>query len=172
MGLIDQILAQGRDSRLYDALVQRTGLTSDVSAGINWGLGNMFNYEGPMLWMLAVYHDRDKTADSLMKVIDGEIDALRTTPVDSATLERARTKMRSSLYSIVEEFSGLGKLDLLAAFALFDNDPSKINTLEDGFAAVTPDQIMKTANEWLRPGNRTVYTVLPGASDRTAAGTP
>jgi predicted Zn-dependent peptidase len=172
MGLIDQILGQGRDSRLYDALVQRTGLTSDVSAGINWGLGNMFNYEGPMLWMVAVYHDRDKTADSLLKVLDVEIESLRTTPVDSATLERARTKMRSSLYSIVEEFSGLGKLDLLASFALFDNDPAKINSLEDGFAAVTPDQIMKTAAEYLRSTNRTVYTVVPGASDRPASGTP
>jgi len=172
MGLIDQILGQGRDSRLYDALVQRTGLTSDVGAGINWGLGNMFNYEGPMLWMVAVYHDRDKTADSLLKVLDVEIELLRTTPVDSATLARARTKMRSSLYSIVEEFSGLGKLDLLASFALFDNDPAKINALEDGFAAVTPDQIMKTAAEYLRPTNRTIYTVVPGASDRPASGTP
>ena len=170
LGLIDQILAQGRDSKLYDALVQRTGLTSDVSAGINWGLGNMFDYEGPMLWMVAVYHDRDKKADSLLKVMDTEIESLRTTPVDSATLERARTKMRSALYSLVEEFSGLGKLNLLASFALFDNDPSKINALEDGFAAVTPDQIMKTANEWLRKENRTVYVVLPGASDRAAAG--
>jgi len=172
MGLIDQILGQGRDSRLYDALVQRTGLSSDVSAGINWGLGNMFNYEGPMLWMVTVFHDRDKTADSLLKVLDVEIESLRTTPVDSATIERARTKMRSSLYSIVEEFSGLGKLDLLASFALFDNDPSKINALEDGFAAVTPDQIMKTAAEYLRSTNRTVYTVVPGASDRPASGTP
>jgi len=172
MGLIDQILGQGRDSRLYDALVQRTGLTSDVSAGINWGLGNMFNYEGPMLWMVAVYHDRDKSADSLLKVLDTEIESLRTTPVDSATLERARTKMRSSLYSIVEEFSGLGKLDLLASFALFDNDPLKFNALEDGFAAVTPEQIMKTAAEYLRSTNRTIYTVVPGAVDRPASGTP
>ena len=173
MGLIDQILGQGRDSKLYDALVQRTGLTSDVSAGINWGLGNMFNYEGPMLWMLAVFHDKDKSADSLLKVIDAEIVSLQSTPVDSATLDRARTKMRSQLYSIVEEFSGLGKLDLLAAFALFDNDPLKFNTLEDGFAAVTPEQIMKTAQEWLRTTNRTVYTVVAGASDRaSASGTP
>ncbi|HEX4932794.1 MAG TPA: pitrilysin family protein, partial [Gemmatimonadaceae bacterium] len=96
-GLLDQILAQGRDSRLYDALVQRAGLTSDVQAGINWGLGNMFNYEGPMLWMLAVYHDRAVTSDSLLAVIDREVEVLRTTPVDSATLARARTKMRSSL---------------------------------------------------------------------------
>jgi zinc protease len=78
--------------------------------------------------------------------------------------------MRSTLYSIVEEFSGLGKLDLLAAFALFDNDPSKLNQIEDGFAAVTPDLIMKTAAEYLRATNRTIYTVVPGASDRPASG--
>jgi predicted Zn-dependent peptidase len=169
-GLIDQLLAQGRDSRLYDALVQRGGLTSDVAAGINWGLGNMFNYQGPMLWMLAVYHDRAVSSDSLMQVIDREIEALRTTPVDSATLARARTKMRSSLYGIVDEFSGLGKLDLLASFALFDADPARFNRLESEFAKVTPEQILKTAQEYLRRENRTVYTVLPGAKDAPAAG--
>jgi zinc protease len=167
-GLIDQILGQGRDSKLYDALVQRAALTSDVNAGINWGLGNMFNYEGPMLWMVAVYHDKGVASDSLLKVIDTEIESLRTTPVDSATLARARTKMRSSLYSIVDEFSGLGKLDLLASFALFDNDPARFNRLEAEFAKVTPAQIQQTAQEYLRKENRTVYTIIPGAKDAPA----
>ncbi|HEX7121464.1 MAG TPA: pitrilysin family protein [Gemmatimonadaceae bacterium] len=169
MGLIDQILGQGRDSRLYDALVQRTGLTSDVLAGINWGLGNMFNYEGPMLWMVAVFHDNETTADSLLTVIDNEVEALRAAPVDSATLARAKIKMRSSLYDIVEQFSGLGRLDLLASFALFDDDPSRINVLEDEFAKITPEQIQATAQEYLRRENRTVYTVRPGAAGRPAA---
>lgn len=168
-GLLDQILAQGRDSRLYDALVQRAGLTSDVSAGINWGLGNMFNYEGPMLWMLAVYHEKGVTSDSLLTVIDREVEALRTTPVDSATLARARTKMRSSLYGVVDEFSGIGKLDLLASFALFDSDPARFNRLEAEFARVTPEQLLKTAQEYLRKENRTVYTVKPGAKDAPTA---
>ncbi len=169
-GLIDQILGQGRDSRLYDALVQRTGLTSDVATGINWGLGNMFNYEGPMLWMVSVYHDEGVTTDSLLTVIDREIDALSSTPVDSATLARARVKMRSSLYDIVDQFSGLGKLDLLASFALFDDDPRRFNTLEAEFAKVTPEVIQATAREYLRRGNRTVYTVRAGASATPASG--
>jgi predicted Zn-dependent peptidase len=76
--------------------------------------------------------------------------------------------MRSALYGIVEEFSGLGKLDLLASFALFDNDPAKINTLEDEIAKVTPEQILKTAQEYLRKENRTVYTIVPGAKDAAA----
>jgi zinc protease len=35
MGLIDQLMAQGRDSELYRAVVQRKALTGGVSAGIN-----------------------------------------------------------------------------------------------------------------------------------------
>jgi predicted Zn-dependent peptidase len=101
-------------------------------------------------------------------VIDAEVEAMRTTAVDSATLARAKTKMRSSLYGIVDEFSGLGKLDLLASFALFDDDPSKFNTLEAEFAKVTPDLIQRTAQEYLRPENRTVYTIIPGAKDAPA----
>jgi zinc protease len=170
MGLIDQILGQGRDSKLYDALVQRAGLTSDVAAGVNWGLGNMFDYEGPMLWIVSVFHDRAKPSEALLSVMDAEIDSLSTVPVDSATLARAKTKMRSALYGYVEENAGLGKLNLLASFALFDNDPNKINGLDDGFAAITAAQIQKTAQTYLRKENRTVYTIVPGAKDAPAGG--
>jgi predicted Zn-dependent peptidase len=170
MGLIDQILGQGRDSKLYDAVVQRAALSSDISAGINWGLGNMFDYEGPMLWMVTAFHDRDKKADTLLKVIDAEIDALSAAPPDSATLARAKTKMRAALYGFLEENSGLGKLNLLASFALFDNDPNKINALDDGFASITAQQIQKTAKEFLRRENRTIYTIIPGAKDTPANG--
>ncbi|HEX3867802.1 MAG TPA: pitrilysin family protein, partial [Gemmatimonadaceae bacterium] len=170
MGLIDQVLGQGRDSKLYDALVQRASLTSDVSAGVNWGLGNMFDYEGPMLWIVTAFHDRDKPSDALLRVMDAEIDSLTTTPLDSATLARAKTKMRSALYGYVEENAGLGRLNLLASFALFDDNPDKINELDDGFAAVTAGQIQKTAQAYLRKENRTVYTIVPGAKDAPAAG--
>ena len=46
-GLLDEALAQGSDSLLYDELVRKKGLTGGVDAGINWGLGNMFDYSGP-----------------------------------------------------------------------------------------------------------------------------
>jgi zinc protease len=70
--------------------------------------------------------------------------------------------MRSDLYASLEQFAGFGGANLLASFALFDDDPSRINQLEDGFAKVTPAVIQKTAEEYLRPGNRTVYVVTPG----------
>ncbi len=167
-GLIDQILGQGRDSRLFQALVQEKGYTGDVSAGINWGLGHQFNYEGPMLWMASLFHDAGVAPDSIMAVVDREVQALMDRPVDAATLARARTKMRASLYDIMESFSGFGTLDLLASFALFDDQPSRANQLEAEFARVTPELIQRTAREYLRQGNRTVYTIVPGAREQAA----
>ena len=169
-GLIDQILAEGRDSRLYQALVTEKGYTSDVGAGINYGLGHQFNYEGPMLFMLSLFHDTAVPSESLLGVVDREVRALQTTPVDAATLGRARTKMRSALFDMMEQFSGFGRMDMLASFALFDNDPGRINRLEAEFAKVTPELIQRTAREYLRTGNRTVYTIIPGARSDTAAG--
>jgi len=169
-GLIDQILGQGRDSRLYQTLVQEKGYTSDVSAGINWGLGHQFNYEGPMLWIVSLFHDTTTTPDSLLAVVDRDLNALMAKPVDAATLARARTKIRSGLYDTMEQLSGFGRLDMLASFALFDNDPGRINRIEAEFAKVTPELIRRTARAYLRRDNRTVYTIVPGART-SAAGT-
>jgi predicted Zn-dependent peptidase len=161
MGLIEQILVQGRDSRLFQELVQRRGFTGGVTGGINFGLGNMLNYDGPMLMITSLIHDADKPADSIIAAIDGVIEDLRTRPVDAATLERARTKARSGFYSYLEALGGFGRADLLAVFALFDSDPARINRLEDEFAKVTPELIQRTAQEYLRPTNRTILTIEP-----------
>ena len=168
-GLIDQILAQGKDSRLYNAMVRERGLTGDVAAGINWGLGGQFDYSGPMLWMASFYHDSDKSADSLLAVVDREVARLQAQPVDAATLQRAQTKLRAALYSEIESFQGFGRANLLASLALFDNDPARLNRLEGEFAKVTPAVIQRTAREWLRPGNRTVYTIVPAPRPGAAA---
>ena len=161
MGLIDQILVQGQDSRLHEALVQKRGLTGAVGGGANPLLGNMFDVKGPMLWTIYLIHDSDKTADEIIKAIDEEVTRLQTTPVTREELELALVKRRSQLFSEQEELVRFGRANLLAAYALFDDDPGRINRLEDEFRKVTPELIQKTAREYLRPTNRTVLTVVP-----------
>ena len=53
--------------------------------------------------------------------------------------------MRSGLYAELEQFAGFGRANLLASFALFDDDPARINRLEAEFAKVTPALVQKTA---------------------------
>ena len=161
MGIIDQILVQGKDSRLYQALVQKNGLTGDVNGGINSGLGDMYNINGPTLWDVSLFHDKDKTSEQILAVMDVEIEKVRTTPVDQATLDRALVKMRSDFYDKIEQTGGFGRADLLASFALFDDDPARINQLEVQFRQVTPALIQKTAQEYLRPENRTILLIDP-----------
>lgn len=164
LGLIDQILVQGKDSRLWQALVERGGFSGEISGGINMALGNMFNIAGPTLWMTSLVHDADQPAEQILKAFDAEIEALRSAPVDAATLQRARVKLRSQFYDQLEGFYGFGRADLLAALALFDDDPARINRLEAEFERITPEQLQATAREYLRPGNRTVLTLEPGAA--------
>ena len=161
MGLLDQILVQGDDSRLHKILVKRKGYKAGVGGGINYLLGTMYNYNGPMLWMASLFHDNTVKPDEIMAAVDEAIEEIRTKPVDRATLDRAMVKLRSSFYNNLGGLFGFGRADLLACFALFDDNPSRINTIEDGFRKVTPELILKTAQEYLRPTNRTVLMIEP-----------
>ena len=168
MGLIDQLLRQGDDSLLRQELVKRRGYTAAVSGGINL-LGNMFNFTGPMLWTVSLFHDANVSTDQIMSAADGVIESVRTVPVDQATLDRLQLKMRSSLYDSMESLFGFGRADLLASFALFDDNPARINSLEAEFRKVTPELIRRTAQEYLRPTNRTVLSVEPAANNPAPA---
>ncbi len=164
LGLIDQILVQGKDSRLWQALVERGGFSGEVSGGINFALGHMFNIAGPTLWMVSLVHDAEQPTDKILKAFDEQVEALRNAPVDPDTLRRARVKLRSEFYDQIESFYGFGRADLLASLALFDDDPGRINRIEAEFDRITPEQIQATAREYLRPGNRTILTLEPGAA--------
>ncbi|WP_203294780.1 M16 family metallopeptidase [Maricaulis parjimensis] len=158
MILIDQLLLQGDDSRLTQSLVNEEGFASGVFGGINL-LGNAFNYDGPMLWTVGLIHDSEFTVSDVMTTIDTTVEGIRSEPVSQADLERARTKLLSDFYDTVDTSTRFGLVDLLAAFALFDDDPERINRITEGFNQVTPELVMSTAQEYLRPTNRTVLEV-------------
>lgn len=171
MGLIDQMLVQGDDSLLHEELVKKRGYTGEVEGGINL-LGNMFNYNGPMLWMADLYHDSGVKPDQIVSSMESVIAPLRTKPVDKAALDRALVKLRSSFYDQLGQFNGFGRADMLASFALFDDNPARINNIESEFHKVTPELIQKTAAEYLRPENRTVLVLetKPGDAAETKGG--
>ena len=168
MGLIDQMLAQGQDSRLYGKLVRETGIAGSLQAGINIGLGNMFNYNGPMLWTVGFVHDPAKTPDQIKAALDQVIEDVRTRPVPQAELDRARTKLRSQLYTLADPSTRFGLIDMLAVGAMWENDPNWVNSLEAGFNRVTPELVLATAREYLRPTNRTILLFQPGGAQPAA----
>lgn len=157
MGLLNQILIQGDNALLQKKLVDELGYTSNVTGGINY-LGNMFNYNGPMQLMFNFTYDSETSKEQVVTAVDEVINNLEVTP---DMLENALVKMRSQLYDELGGTFGLGRADLLATFALFDDNPARINELEEEFKKVTPQLINQTVEEYLRKNNRTILVVNP-----------
>jgi len=156
MGLLDQILLQGEDSMLYQELVKSKNYTSGLNGGINGYLGNMFNYNGPMLFTVDLIHDDKYTPQEILERVDAVMTHVHDKGVTQKDIDRAMVKLRSGLYDTMTQFGGFGRADLLASFALFDDKPENINQIEANFKKVTPALIRKTAQEYLRKTNRTV----------------
>jgi predicted Zn-dependent peptidase len=77
-------------------------------------------------------------------------------------------KLRSGLYDTMTQFGGFGRADLLASFALFDDNPKGINEIETNFRKVTPAMIQKTAKDYLRKTNRTVVIINTESQSKKA----
>jgi len=171
MELIDEMLIEGDDSVLHQELVQKRGITGNVSGGINL-LGNPWDYKGPMLFITNFIYDPATRPETIVQAIDGAIEPLRAKAVEQKTLDRAMGKLRSDLYDTVGQFNGFGLVDLLASFALFDDDPGRVNSLVSEYQKVTPALIQKTAQEYLRPENRTVLLIQPQQQASAAPAAP
>ena len=162
--MIDLMLTNGDDSRLNQKLVQEKGYAGAVSGGINWPLGNIYNYNGPMIWSAFLVHGPQHDPDTILGDVNTIIEDLQTNLVSREELDRAKTKARSALYDTLGDGNRIGLTDLLAVMALFDNDPTRINRLEEELDVVTPELIRETAKEYLRPTNRSIITLLPASA--------
>jgi predicted Zn-dependent peptidase len=164
--LLDGILLQGEDSRLWRKLVQQRGYADGISGGINL-LGSAFDIEGPTLWSAYLIHDQGISADVITKDLESSIREVQETPIGAQELARANTKIRSALYDIVGSNTRFGLVNLLASFALFDDDPTRINRIESEFRAVTPGDLQRVAQRYLTPSVRTQLTLEAGHGSTT-----
>lgn len=157
MEVLKTALAGGADSLLYKRLVVTDRLTGAVASSIH-SLGNLYNVTGPTTMDLWLTHDADKTTAQITAALDDEIGKIRRDGVPPDLLQRVLARERSSLYDQLGNTQS--RANILAAFALFDNRPQKINGLDARFRAITPELLKRTADTYLVPTNRTVVEIL------------
>ncbi|HUQ99052.1 MAG TPA: pitrilysin family protein [Gemmatimonadaceae bacterium] len=162
MGLIDQMLLQGDDSRLRRALSIDRSITGDLDGGVNAYLGDMYTYHGPALWMVNFTHDSAVSAASIKAIVDSVITDFLASPPSAKELARAKVKAKAALYRSIADESSAGLADLVGLAALFGDDPTFVNRIPDAFDSVTAAQVQKTAREYLRPEQRSTFTIVPG----------
>jgi predicted Zn-dependent peptidase len=167
--LLNTILQGDDSSRLYQRLVKDKEISLDWQAGVNFEIGNEFDYDGPMLLTARTTYKPGHTADEILKEVDAVIADVQAKGVTAKELADAKVRFRSGYYDELE--SGQGKANLLAAFTLFRGDPNLVNTVLPQFEAVTAAQVQAAARKWLVAANRTVIDRVPEAKAPDAKAT-
>src|SRR2546430_17125806 len=152
--LLYPLLVSYESAKKYQALVKENQIASNVSGGFNYGLGNNFDYNGPMLYTFRVdYRPNLKGAD-VMTVVDKVITAIQEHGISDDELKQAKVNFRSSFLENLEAGGGFGKADLLAALALYDDEPNRINTILGELEKITPADAQPARKKSLRAADR------------------
>ena len=152
--LLDPLLVSDESAKMYQALIKENQVASDVSGGFNL-LGNNFDYNGPMLYTFRVDYRPELKGADVLKVVDKVIAAVQEHGITEDELKQAKVNFRSSFLENLEGQAGFGRADLLAALALYDDDPNRINTILTDLEKVTTAEVQAAAKKYLSPSNRT-----------------
>ncbi|MEK6299417.1 MAG: pitrilysin family protein [Acidobacteriota bacterium] len=152
MQVLNQALASGQSSRLYQRLVKEKEL-ANVVFGFTNELRGVGYYQ-----ITAIVAPGGKVED-VATVIDEEIRRLQREPIADWELEKAKNSSRR--LSIQALQSSLGTAIRLAQYEVFYNDPNLINAEFERIAAVTKQDVQRVANKYLRETTRTVGITLP-----------
>jgi zinc protease len=160
LSLLDPLLVSDESAKLYQALIKENQVASDVSGGFNL-LGNNFDYNGPMLYTFRVDYRPDLKGADVLKVVDKVISAVQEHGITEDELKQAKVNFRSSFLENLESQGGFGRADLLAALALYDDNPGRINTILSDLDKITTSDVQQAAKKYLVPANRTIIDRRP-----------
>ena len=154
LGLLADILARGRASRLYQKLVIDRQLAQDVSVyQTGRELAGTFG--------ISVTLRPSRSVNEVRDLIDAEISDIATAGVSQQELERVVTMKTASFLFALEHIGGFGGVaDRLNAYQVFQGDPSLITTDLSRFRDVTLDDIRAAAVEYLDGKPRVTLSVL------------
>lgn len=157
--VVGELLHNGQASVLYQALVKDKKVANDVSGGVNWPLGNPFEYAGPTLMTSLIFYPNNVTENQLLAAYDAAINLLATNGPSPADLERIRTKMRSDWYGQLEV--PVERAGMLTRTVLLDGNADRINQIPVQLAGITPADVKAFTAKYLVKTNRTVLNRVP-----------
>ncbi len=164
LSVLDPLLNSDDSARMYRKLVRDERLAMASQGGFNF-LGSNWDMKGPMLYTMRVDYLNDKSAEQVLAAIEGVLAEVRDKGITAAELQQAKTTIRSGFLDDLEGggMPRFGRANLLAAFALFDDDPGRINTILAELEKVTVADVKAAAGRWLVPANRTSIDSRPAS---------
>ncbi len=146
LDLAGGVLGSGKNSRLYERLVYRDQIATDVSA---------FAYplEIAGLFALSVTAQPGQDLGEIERIVDEELQKFLDKGPTKTELERVKTSVRAGFVRGVERVGGFGgKSDVLAEGEVFGGSADFYRKELARFEAADADQIRAAAQRWLADG--------------------
>ena len=155
LDVVADVLAGGKNSRLYKRLVYDMQIAQSVSASqASRALSSNF--------MIVATPRPGHTVDELQKVIDEEIAKLQNEPPSEHELDRSINQWEASFYNRMESAGGFGgKGDQLNAYYTSTGDPDWFNEDLARYRSLSASDVQAAAAEFLLKDRRVELIVMP-----------
>ena len=167
--LLESILCDGASGRLYQRLVKDKAVSLEVQ-------GSMEERRGPGQMSVLTIHKPEVKSEDVQSIIEAEIERIKNEGVGADELAKAKNQYRLSRFSTGSEGeysslqTSLGRAMALGESAMFDGDPSFINTEIERYESVTAENIRDAARKYFVAGNTAVLFIRPARSKTDTGG--
>jgi len=160
--LAASVLGDGKNSRLYQALVYELQLATTLAVEVQ-------PLELASLFSIDVILAAEATLAQINDIIEQELARLFRDGPGEEELQRAKTKINAFVVRGLERVGGFsGKATILAQSELYDGNPDFFKTALDWINNATAEDVRAAASRWLSRG-RYQLDVLPFGEYQTVA---
>lgn len=161
--ILASLLAGGKNSRLYKRLVYEQQLAQDVSA-------YQFSSRLASEFLIVATARQGHSLTELEKIIQEEVDRLRTQEADSREVQRTVNQVEAQFLENLENVGGFsGKADLLNRYFYLTGIPDYFNEDLQRYRSLETSDVRAVANRYLRDDGRVVLSVVPLGHPELAA---
>ncbi|MDH3304201.1 MAG: insulinase family protein [Gammaproteobacteria bacterium] len=146
LDLAGDVLAGGKNSRLYERLVYNEQIATSAQAG-------MFANEIAGIFWVVVTAQPGGDMETLKRAVDEEVDRLMQEGISKDELERVKAARRGGFVRGIERIGGFGgKSDVLARNAVYAGRPDFYKVQLQRFENASIDSIEAAIDRWLKAG--------------------
>ena len=157
LDMLSSMLTDGKDSRLYKALVRDRQIAKDISA---YQVSNTL----ASIYVVEATAASGHTTDEIVAAVDEVMAPFRQTGPTADEMAVAKIQWEASYLGQLERIAR--KADLLGMYNTRTGDPGYLSQDLARYQAVTAESVRSAVQTWLVPGQRVVLHVVPEANKK------
>ena len=159
LALAGKLISEGESSRLYQKLVKGDESVLQLVSFTD-------ERRGPSGFLIFSIPKPGQDLAKIRTTITDEIKNMATVGPTAEEMQKLRNNLIND--AVRARQSSLGRAQAIAEFAMFDGDPTLVNSELDELLKITPAQIKEAVNKYLNTENRVLLDIVPAAKAEAA----